>query len=265
MKRSFVAKALCQEWDSNPRFQVETRTLVECQCNNDKVSNLESGALDRSAILTAFEEAGDCLFLALKCYLLSRELENWLRGDTLCISPEHFNFGCDKEERRTSLTSGIKTMLCAYLTRGRQAFHCTNTPIFGEHCTKRSKRVFYCCKERLDLMRSCFEFVKVGYAFRGNVNNLNSQMFVKEDLHQLLAPVKANTWASELERIAVFWCERSQKHGQEWDSNPRLHIEDQNTQILPLLLSLNQLMILSLAPLTTRPSWHGIVNTFFRR
>ena len=46
--------------------------------------------------------------------------------------------------------------------------------------------------------------------FRGNVNNLNSQMFVKEDLHQLLAPVKTNRWASELERIAVFWCERSQ-------------------------------------------------------
>jgi len=53
-------------------------------------------------------------------------------------------------------------------------------------------------------MRSCFEFVKVGFAFGGNVNNLNSQMFVKEELHQLLAPVKANRWASELERIAVF-------------------------------------------------------------
>lgn len=88
--------------------------------------------------------------------------------------------------------------------KGKQAFHCTDTPTFGEHCTKRSKRVFYCCKERLDLMRSCFEFVKVGYAFRENVNNLNSRMFVKEDLHQLLAPVKANRWASELERIAVF-------------------------------------------------------------
>ena len=53
-------------------------------------------------------------------------------------------------------------------------------------------------------MRSCFEFVKVGFAFGGKVNNLNSQMFVKEELHQLLAPVKANRWASELERIAVF-------------------------------------------------------------
>ena len=69
---------------------------------------------------------------------------------------------------------------------------------------RKAKRVFYCCKERLDLMRSCFEFVKVGFAFGGNVNNLNSQMFVKEELHQLLAPVKANRWASELERIAVF-------------------------------------------------------------
>ena len=78
------------------------------------------------------------------------------------------------------------------------------TPTFGKHCAKRSKRVIYCSKEKLDLMRSCFEFVKVCFAFGGNVNNLNSQMFVKEELHQLLAPVKANRWASELERIAVF-------------------------------------------------------------
>ena len=61
-------------------------------------------------------------------------------------------------------------------------------------------------------MRSCFEFVKVGYAFRGNVNNLNSQMFVKEELHQLLAPVKANRWASELERIPVFLMSKKSKH-----------------------------------------------------
>ena len=53
-------------------------------------------------------------------------------------------------------------------------------------------------------MRSCFEFVKVGYAFVEIVNNLNSQIFVKVELHELLARVKANMWASELERIAIF-------------------------------------------------------------
>ena len=53
-------------------------------------------------------------------------------------------------------------------------------------------------------MRSCFEFVKGGYAFGENVNNLNSRMLVKEELHQLLAPVNASRWASQLERIAVF-------------------------------------------------------------
>ena len=50
-------------------------------------------------------------------------------------------------------------------------------------------------------MRSCFEFVKGGYAFGENVNNLNSRMLVKKELHQPLAPVKANRWASQLERI----------------------------------------------------------------
>ena len=39
-------------------------------------------------------------------------------------------------------------------------------------------------------MRSCFEFVKVGYAFVEIVNNLNSQIFVKVELHELLARVK---------------------------------------------------------------------------
>ena len=49
-------------------------------------------------------------------------------------------------------------------------------------------------------MRSCFELVKVGYAFVEIVNNLNSQIFVKVELHELLA----NMLASELERIAIF-------------------------------------------------------------
>ena len=97
--------------------------------------------------------------------------------------------------------------------------------------------------------------MKVGFAFGGNVNNLNSQMLVKEELHQLLAPVKANRWASELGRIAVFWCERSQIMARV-GFEPTPPLEDQNTQIIPPLLSLNQLMILSLAPLTTRPFWH---------
>ena len=91
---------------------------------------------------------------------------------------------------------------CMWLSdKGKQAFKCTKRQHLEN--TKRSKRVFYCCKQRLDLVRSCFEFVKVGYAFVENVNNLKCQMFVKVELHQLLARVKANMWASELERIAI--------------------------------------------------------------
>ena len=44
-------KPLCQEWDSNPRLHSETRTLATILMV--KESHLESGALDRSAILTA--------------------------------------------------------------------------------------------------------------------------------------------------------------------------------------------------------------------
>ena len=40
----------CQEWDSNPRLHSETRTPAPIV--SGKVFNLESGALDRSAILT---------------------------------------------------------------------------------------------------------------------------------------------------------------------------------------------------------------------
>ena len=42
---------ICQEWDSNPRLHSETRTLATIQ--TVKEFYLESGALDRSAILTA--------------------------------------------------------------------------------------------------------------------------------------------------------------------------------------------------------------------
>ena len=40
---------ICQEWDSNPRLHSETRTLATIQ--TVKEFHLESGALDRSAIL----------------------------------------------------------------------------------------------------------------------------------------------------------------------------------------------------------------------
>ena len=43
----------CQEWDSNPRLHSETRTLTTIQMV--KEIHLESGALDRSAILTAYK------------------------------------------------------------------------------------------------------------------------------------------------------------------------------------------------------------------
>ena len=42
---------ICEEWDSNPRLHSETRTLATIQ--TVKEFHLESGALDRSAILTA--------------------------------------------------------------------------------------------------------------------------------------------------------------------------------------------------------------------
>ena len=42
---------VCQEWDSNPRLHSETRTLATIY--TVKEFHLESGALDRSAILTA--------------------------------------------------------------------------------------------------------------------------------------------------------------------------------------------------------------------
>ena len=43
--------SICQEWDSNPRLHSETRTLATIQ--TVKEFHIESGALDRSAILTA--------------------------------------------------------------------------------------------------------------------------------------------------------------------------------------------------------------------
>ena len=46
--------AICQEWDSNPRLHSETRTLDTCHLV--KEYHLESGALDRSAILTTYKQ-----------------------------------------------------------------------------------------------------------------------------------------------------------------------------------------------------------------
>ena len=46
-----ILKGLCQKWDSNPRPHTWTRTL-SVRRNLQKELNLESGALDRSAILT---------------------------------------------------------------------------------------------------------------------------------------------------------------------------------------------------------------------
>ena len=47
---NFVKKKICQKWDSNPRPHTRTRILMPL-LSAGKV-NLESGALDRSAILT---------------------------------------------------------------------------------------------------------------------------------------------------------------------------------------------------------------------
>ena len=46
-----VAKISCQKWDLNPRPHTRTRILI-LLLMNEKGVNLESGALDHSAILT---------------------------------------------------------------------------------------------------------------------------------------------------------------------------------------------------------------------
>ena len=47
-----IKKYSCQEWDSNPRLHSETRTLIPA--SSGKGIPLESGAFDRSAILTTY-------------------------------------------------------------------------------------------------------------------------------------------------------------------------------------------------------------------
>ena len=97
----------------------------------------------------------------------------------------YFNRGCDKEERRTSQEQNHPMWLS---DNGKQAFMCAKR----QHLDNTSQKgpsgyLLYCCKERLDLMRSCFEFVKVSYAFVENVNNLKCQIFVKQPLSQGLS------------------------------------------------------------------------------
>ena len=119
MKRSFLKKLSVR---SGIRAHV-SKWRPECHCNNAKVSNLESGALDRSAILTAFEEAGDCLFLALN---FTSCQEDWLRGTHHGLVV-HFNRGCNREERRTSLEQNHPMWLS---DKGKQAFKCNKRQHF---------------------------------------------------------------------------------------------------------------------------------------
>ena len=51
MNRLKLSKLKCQEWDLNPRPLLRTRIHIEYLTLSDKFA-LESGALDRSAILT---------------------------------------------------------------------------------------------------------------------------------------------------------------------------------------------------------------------
>lgn len=46
-----MQQKVCQKWDLNPRPQLRTRTLNEIYVRKPR-QDLESGALDRSAILT---------------------------------------------------------------------------------------------------------------------------------------------------------------------------------------------------------------------
>ena len=58
-------KSMCQKWDSNPRLHSETRTPAPMYHGKDTL--LESGALDRSAILTTLKR--DVIFYLPFCWL----------------------------------------------------------------------------------------------------------------------------------------------------------------------------------------------------
>ena len=67
-------------------------------------------------------------------------------------------------------------------------------------------------------------------------------------------------WASILERIPVFREDKIENMpGVGFEPTPPLG--DQKTQTLRLKPSLNQLTTLSLAPSTTRPSWHLLTGS----
>ena len=55
LMRTKKGSKMCQKWDSNPRLHSETRTLNPVDHGKEII--LESGALDRSAILTLVESA----------------------------------------------------------------------------------------------------------------------------------------------------------------------------------------------------------------
>ena len=178
-----------------------------------------------------------CLFLALNltsCY------ENWPRR-THHLLVEHFNHRWDKKKGRTSLEQ-IKTFLCGYLTRGNRHFTVLNANIWRT-LHKKVQRGILLLQRKTRSHAQLFWICESGLCFCGKSRQFDSQIFVKVELHELLARVKANMWAPELERIAIFWCEKSQNMPGVWfEATPPLG--DKNTLILPPLLSLYQLMTL---------------------
>ena len=79
-------KKICQKWDSNPRPHSWTRTLVSDLCNQ-KVINLESGALDHSAILTMS-------YLAILHTWCVNLHNNKLQNVTMVLTGEHSSHLC---------------------------------------------------------------------------------------------------------------------------------------------------------------------------
>ena len=53
------AKNICQKWDLNPRPHTRTRILILHSLSRGQGLNLESGALDHSAILTVRKSEGE--------------------------------------------------------------------------------------------------------------------------------------------------------------------------------------------------------------
>ena len=104
------------------------------------------------------------------------------------IFVEHFNRGHDRKERRSSFKQD--NGMCGYLMRRNRQLGKLNNKI-SRIVHKKPKPTFYSCKERL--ICDCFEFVKVGFLFMEKVNNFNAQIFVRVQLHQVLARMKKRT------------------------------------------------------------------------